>query len=106
MSRTTHTYSKVNIVIVDGDVYAEDFSVEPDKVAQELANPRVLPFIDGAHFRRFVEYEGKHAMAYFTEWLQEMGAVVDKCWILGPELSDEERGGRPNKPLPSKPGRI
>jgi hypothetical protein len=87
--RRTHTYSTTNIVILEGHIYAEDFSHK----AQIEAPERVGLLIDPAHFRKFGDFQHSSAMHHFTMWLQDVGAVVDKCWILGPELSDSERKG-------------
>lgn len=89
--RRTHTFSTVAIVIIDGDVYAEDLSAEPDAIAQEVANPRVFTLISRDHFRRFVDHDGRNSMGHFTRWLREIDAVVSECWILGETLSDAER---------------
>lgn len=84
----TRTYSTTNIVIdaVRGWVWAEDFA--HDTFAGIQANPfldRAGTFIDKAHAHAF------ESMATFTDWLQEMGAVVDQCTILGETLSEAER---------------
>lgn len=85
--RHTHTYSTTDIVILDGFIYAEDFSHETQLEAPE----RVGKFIDPKRFRKFGPFDGESAMHLFTMWLQEEGAVVDKCWNVGAELSDAER---------------
>ncbi len=85
---TTHTYATTNIVLLGGFVYAEDFGHD---TAQVDVPERVTKFIDGEHLRKFGDFDGETAMHHFTMWLQAVGAVVDQCWILGPELSDEER---------------
>lgn len=94
--RTTHTYATCNIVIdaVTGEIYVEDFSVETSDAENE--NPffgRVARFLNGQHVRTFGG-RGKRPFGYmrdFTEWLHEVGAIVDECRILGPTLSDDER---------------
>lgn len=91
--RVTHTYSTCNIVIIAGEIYVEDFSMEPDRVAQEAAHTRPFRFIDHNHFRRFVDHEGENAMTLFTCWLHEVGAVVGKWWNLPETLTEEERDG-------------
>lgn len=86
--RTTHTYATTNIVILDGFVYAEDFSHATGIIEIPA---RVAQFVNPAHLRKFGDFDGASAMHHFTMWLHEVGAVVGQCSILGPELSDEER---------------
>lgn len=88
--RTTHTYSTTNVVLLDGFIYAEDFGHETGQVDVPA---RVAAHIDAKHLRKFGAFAGESAMHHLTMWLHDVGAVVEKCWILGETLSDEERGG-------------
>ncbi len=85
---TTHTYATTNIVILGGFIYAEDYGHETGQID---VPDRVAAHIDAEHLRKFGDFESASAMFHFTMWLHDVGAVVGQCWILGPELSDEER---------------
>jgi len=83
--RVTHTYSTTNIVMLCDNnktrIYAEDYSFDtavklPTFVARQLTPE---------HVRMFT------TMREFTEWLQEVGAIVDKCvcaWSIDALLSE------------------
>lgn len=85
----TRTFSTTNIVLLcwngpDGvngmTVYAEDFSAD----SRSVLNPEsVCRHIDAAHIRTFHAQPGdeKSSMRLFTEWLQEVGGVVDQCTV-------------------------
>lgn len=79
----TKTFATTNIVIMpDGAVYAEDHSFDSSR---DVVSNRLGPFLKENHVRFFPHMRG------FTEWLQEVGAIVDRCTILSDHLSEAER---------------
>ncbi len=90
----TTTYATTNIVIHAGSrcILAEDFNVDTEeRIRSSTLAIRAAHFLDTGHVRFFMDTDDGSAMRHFTMWLQEESAVVDKCWILGETLSDEER---------------
>lgn len=84
------TYATTNIVIdtVGLTIWAEDFSFD---TPEDWTNPfreRAGFFINRNHVRVFPD------PGAFTTWLLERQARVGRCWMLGAELSEEERGDR------------
>lgn len=77
--RTTRTYSTTDIVIVkrttaEPTIYAQDFSHHTNGTYITGGLPPVVgEHIDVKHMRVF------STMRAFTEWLMEVGAIVDKC---------------------------
>ncbi len=53
-----------------------------------ISNPfmqRVGVFVNPAHVHLFISWSD------FSEWLLSEQRTIEECWILGAELSDEER---------------
>ena len=79
----TRTFSTTNIAIVaEGHgsghmtIYAEDYSHDTKKADIDAAPEGVHKALEIEHVRIF------HSMREFTEWLQEMCAIVDNCRVF------------------------
>ena len=78
----TRTFSTCDIVIqplADGGyaIYAQDFSFETINSNFLLPIPALVSqYLDEKYLRIFT------SMNKFTEWLFEMGAVVNQCWFV------------------------
>ncbi len=85
----THTYPTTNIVLDAAGltIWVEDFSYDTPAAVTNPFRDRVGRFLNRDHVRIFTDW------SEFTMWLHEVGAIVDKCWILGETLTDEERQG-------------
>lgn len=91
VGRMTRTFSTTDIVIdtVSLTIWAADCSTTTPACFTHPFRSRAARFIDADHVRVFTN------MTDFTVWLQDIGAIVANCWMLGAELSDEERGPCP-----------
>jgi len=81
----TRTFSTTNVVLdarrqlPSPTIFAEDFSTEtpPSLALTEAEQARIARAgIDTRHLRYF------GSMRDFTEWLHEVGAVVNRCVVL------------------------
>ena len=78
----------VNIVIDTerGRIWVEDKAHDTfPHIAKDPFLDRVGRFIDRDHVHLFA------SMRDFTFWSHAEDVAVDKCWLLGETLSDEER---------------